>query len=115
MSSLVPQGDFFERLAAEVEPAAAGAIAAPPRLKSRIYSALVRRQSASGPLLSLTATKAADRCLCFFEEIWRAAPTGEKAKSLNVCRVCHARVLAENLEKAPIYWPNCPYVKFQKS
>jgi hypothetical protein len=27
--------------------------------------------------------------------------------------VCHARVLAERLEHAPIYWPHCPYVRFQ--
>ncbi len=59
----------------------------PPSLKSRIYSALVARQAASGPLLSLPA--------------------------VNCCRVCHARVLAEHMDSAPIYWPRCPYVGFQ--
>jgi len=40
---------------------------------------------------------------------------GETVKSLNICRVCHARVLAEHLENAPIYWGGCPYVEFKKS
>jgi hypothetical protein len=33
---------------------------------------------------------------------------------MNPCQVCHARMLAEHLDNAPIYWPHCPYVKFQE-
>src|SRR5260370_6373484 len=68
----------------------------------------------SSDLASLTQTRAAGYGLCFFEDLVRIAPTWEQVKSLNICRVCHARVLAEHLEKAPIYWPNCPYVNFHK-
>jgi hypothetical protein len=75
---------------------------------------LTLRQAATGPLASLTQTRAAGYGLCFFEDLVRIAPMGEQLKSLNICRVCHARVLAEHLEKAPIYWPNCPYVNFHK-
>jgi hypothetical protein len=28
--------------------------------------------------------------------------------------VCHARVLAEPIANAPIYWRHCPYDEFQK-
>jgi hypothetical protein len=85
----------------------------PPSLKSRIYSALVARQAASGPLLSLPAVKAGGRGLCVFEELVQIAPFGENMKSFNCCRVCHARVLAEHMDSAPIYWLRCPYVGFQ--
>jgi hypothetical protein len=114
MISQIPEEEFFERLAAGAE-VPAEPVTAPSRLKSRIYSALALRQAATGPLASLTESRAAGRGLCVFEELVRIAPVGERLKSLNICRVCHARVLAEQLEKAPIYWPHCPYVKFQKS
>ncbi|MFZ0733230.1 MAG: hypothetical protein WAM79_12955 [Candidatus Sulfotelmatobacter sp.] len=104
---------FLERLAARST--AAKTRNAPSRLKSKIYSALVQRQAETGPLQSLTATKAAGHGLCVFEELVRIAPVGESAKQLNPCRVCHARILAELVEDAPIYWPNCPYVAFKKS
>lgn len=114
MSSWMPEDEFFERVAsaggADAEPAPA-----PARLKSRVYSALMLAEAAGGPLASFTETKAAGGGLCCFEELVRIAPVGERVKSLNICRVCHARVLAERLERAPIYWPNCPYVKFQGS
>lgn len=99
---------LFERLAAVDE-----RHAAPSRLKCRIYSALIARQQETGPLLSLTETWRAGRALCVFEELVRIAPAGEKLQSFNYCRVCHARVLAEHLQKAPIYWPHCPYAEFQ--
>ena len=86
---------------------------APSRLKSRIYSALRERQRNDGPLLSLTAVKGRGRRLCVFEELVQVAPVGESAKKRNLCRVCHARVLAENIENAPVYWPGCPYAQFQ--
>ena len=83
------------------------------RLKSRIYSRLALAQAADGPLLSLPDTKAAGQRLCVFEELVCLAPLGEAIQSKNPCRVCHARVAAENIESAPIYWPHCPYVRFQ--
>jgi hypothetical protein len=88
---------------------------APSHLKARIYSSLMRRQAESGPLMSLTKIKACGEELCIFEELVRIAPLGEKAKSLNICRTCHARVLAEHIEDAPIYWNGCPYVALKKS
>jgi len=84
------------------------------RLKSRIYSTLVARQSQDGPLLSLSATRESGRRLCVFEELVRIAPVGESAKCVNLCRVCHARVLGEHVEGAPVFWPGCPYSQFQK-
>jgi hypothetical protein len=86
---------------------------APARLRSRIYSALVNRLSEAGPLLSLSASEAAGAQLCVFEKALAALP-GEQIGSKNPCRVCHARVLGERLEWAPIYWPGCPYADFHK-
>ncbi len=114
MHSGVPQEQFFEKLSQEVEPSGAVRASAPARLKSKIYSALVCRQIASGPLLSLTQTYAAGRGLCVFEQLVRIAPVRERWKSLNLCHVCHARALAERIERAPIFWPNCPYVDFHR-
>jgi hypothetical protein len=104
-----PDDLSFELLAAaEPEPRRAS-----PSLKSRIYSALQLRQSESGPLLSLTESKAAGRPLCVFENLVEIAPVGEALKSRNPCRVCHARLVAERWDNAAIFWPNCPYVMFQ--
>ena len=86
---------------------------APSRLKSRIYSALIARQVRQGPLLSLTVTKESGRKLCVFEELVQIAPVGESAKHCNLCSVCHARILAEHVENAPVFWPGCPYAQFQ--
>ncbi len=105
--------EVFERIAGEVDLTMPER--APSRLKSRIYSALMQEESATGPLMSVSACKAAGQELCIFEEIARVAPVGEAVKSLNFCRVCHARVMAENLENAPIYWPGCPYVQLKKT
>ena len=88
---------------------------APSRLKAQIYSALVQQQAATGALMSLSESHAAGGALCVFEQLVRIAPVGEQVKSLNFCRVCHARVLAEHINKAPIYWGGCPYVEFKKS
>ncbi len=88
-------------------------VRAPSTLKSRIYSALQQEQSGTGPLRSLTQTAAGGGRLCVFEKLVQIAPVGEAMKSRNPCRVCHARVLGERVEGAPIWWPNCPYVRFQ--
>ena len=108
LADAMEEDRIFENLAAEVP-----SVAAPPRLKSRIYSALVSAQAESGPLLSLGKCKESGRPLCVFEEIVRIAPVGQVAQSINYCRVCHARVLGEMMEHAPIYWPGCPYSDFQ--
>lgn len=105
---------FFLTLAKETDRFPTGD-RAPGRLKSRIYSALVSRQASTGPLLSLTETKAAGRQLCVFESAVCALPVGEQVKAMNPCRVCHARVLGERLESAPIFWPHCPYAEFHRS
>ena len=101
---------LLERLAAEDVDATT--TQAPARLKARIYSALVTRLEETGPLLSLPATKAAGSQLCIFEEALVALPLSETVHSQNPCRVCHARILGERLEWAPIFWPACPYSKF---
>ena len=113
MSKNLSDDQFLQRLAARTEPAETQG--APSRVKSKIYSALVQKQAESGPLQSLTLTKVAGQGLCVFEELVRVSPVGERAKQLNPCRVCHARILAENFDDPPIYWPNCPYVSFKKS
>lgn len=87
---------------------------APARLKSRIYTSLVHEQQASGPLMSLSQTEVSGRGLCVWEKLVEISPIGEKAKTPFFCRRCHARVLAERIEGAPIYWANCPYVSFQE-
>ena len=110
MSEKVSIEELISSAAASPEDSA---VRAPSRLKSRIYSRLVREQAASGPLLSLSDTKTSGSALCIFEALVRIAPVGDAVKSKNCCRVCHARVVAERIERAPIYWPHCPYVQFQ--
>jgi len=104
---------FMEHLADRVNLSEPGS--APSRLKAQIYSALVQRQSATGALMSLSESHASGGRLCVFEQLVRIAPVGEQVKSLNFCRVCHARVLAEHINNAPIYWGGCPYVELKKS
>jgi hypothetical protein len=105
---------FLERLARESEQEPGPDTSVPARLLSQTYTALINAQQESGPLLDVTATKAAGSPLCVFEELVQITPAGRQAKQMFYCRVCHARVLAENMEKAPIWWPHCPYAEFQK-
>jgi hypothetical protein len=109
----LPEEQFMETIAAQVE--LTDSRPAPANLKARIYSALVLQQAESGPLASLTESKARGQTLCVFEQLVQIAPVGETVKSVNICRVCHARVLAEHFENPPIYWSGCPYVEFKKS
>jgi hypothetical protein len=102
-------GEFI----ASMNPSGGEAERAPSTLKSRIYSRIVEELAATGPLLSLSGSKHAGRGLCVFEELVRISPVTEGVKCKNPCRVCHARVLGERVEGAPIYWPHCPYVEFQ--
>ena len=113
MARDIPDDELMQLIASKAEPEEAGA--ASSRLKARVYSALVLRQAAAGPLLTLTKVKADGRELCVFEQLVQIAPTGGTVESLNICRVCHARVLAEHLENPPIFWRGCPYVALKKA
>jgi hypothetical protein len=86
---------------------------APSSLKARLYSSLIHEQQASGSLASLDQTVAAGYGICVFEKLVQIAPVGDAAKSPFFCHVCHARVLGETFDKAPIFWPHCPYVDFK--
>ena len=101
---------WFEQLAA-AENVDVMALA-PARLKARIYSAMVMQMASGGRLLSLSATKADGRALCIFEDLVAGWPIGDYVKGRNPCRVCHARVLGERMDHAPIFWPGCPYSDF---
>jgi hypothetical protein len=105
--------ELFWRLAHDSE-TEGEAEQSPSRLKAKIYSALVRQQLESGPLMNLTETRHDGHGLCVFEALWERLPLTTTAKSFNCCSICHARVLGERVEQAPIYWGNCPYVAFQK-
>ena len=105
--------EFFALISAADDESAAADVKAPTRLKSRLYSALIRRQEADGPLLDLSSTKASGRDLCVFENVAERAAVGLRATSFNLCRTCHARVMGERIEGAPIFWPHCPYAEFQ--
>jgi hypothetical protein len=85
---------------------------APARLKSKVYSSLVTSMVQSGPLLDLRDVKDAGGHLCVFEQAVAILPVGAGVRSMNPCHVCHARVLGERMEHAPIFWPGCPYSKF---
>jgi hypothetical protein len=113
MSKGIPPDQWFDALASETDVPRKHERRASSTLKSRAYSALVKRQQESGPLERLDQTKAEGAGLCVFEELVRLSRAGEKVQSVNYCRVCHARVLGEHVENAPIYWAHCPYVRFQ--
>jgi hypothetical protein len=109
------ESDFemqFDALLSEPEQSAERA---PCSLKARLYSALIRKQQESGSLASLQASVSAGHPICVFEKLVQIAPLSEKAKSPFFCEVCHARVLAEHFENAPIFWAGCPYVTFKRS
>ena len=102
---------WMERLAAET-PLEEEATAA-SCLKSKIYSALILAQEESGRLLPLPETRKAGRALCVFEHLVEILPAPDRVQSFQYCKVCHAKVLGEHLENAPIYWSGCPYCEFQ--
>jgi hypothetical protein len=103
---------WFERLA-EVSGPVVGERAA-GNLKSKVYSALVSRMAEDGPLLDLRTTKAVGGHLCVFEHALAVLPLGTNLHSRNPCRLCHARVIGERMEHAPIFWPGCPYAQFHR-
>ena len=88
---------------------------APATLKSRIYSRLVARMAESGPLLDLIDTKKTGARLCVFENVLTLLPVGTDTRSANPCRICHARVVGERMQHAPIFWPGCPYAEFHRN
>jgi hypothetical protein len=104
---------WFEQLAATV--GGDTRERAPARLKSRVYSALVERLAGNGRLLDLKETRRASGHLCVFEHTLTLLPTRSGIPAMNPCRICHARVLGERMEQAPIFWPGCPYSKFHRS
>ena len=81
------------------------------RLKSRIFSKLVALEQAEGPLRMLSQSRDSGEQLCIFEQAVAILPS-EDLQSRNPCAVCHARVLGEHVENAPIYWPGCAYARF---
>jgi hypothetical protein len=105
---------WIDRVAAATGFDAEAPARAPARVKARIYSALVNRLSQTGPLLTLDASRAAGSRLCVFEAALAALSVDERLGSMNPCRICHARVLAERLDDAPIFWPGCPYSEFHR-
>jgi len=73
MSNL-PDEEFLERIADGVE--LTELERAPARLKAKVYSSLILQQAETGPLLSLTETRACGHELCVFEKLVRIAPVG---------------------------------------
>ncbi|MEZ5352919.1 MAG: hypothetical protein R2762_09815 [Bryobacteraceae bacterium] len=106
--------DFVAMATSCEAPATDSAPAASSRLRARLLTAMLRKQAETGPLLSLAESKARGGALCVFEELVVIAPVGESNRCKNPCNVCHARVLAERMEPAPIWWPGCPYADYQK-
>lgn len=109
MSSEMFSDDAMRQLLGEA--GGASAPGASSRLKSRIFSQLILREQAQGPLRVLSRSKAAGESLCVFEEAVALLPS-DAAQSRNPCAICHARVLGERVERAPIYWPGCAYARF---
>ena len=98
---------FFQSLAERLDAAAQ----APARLKSKIYSALVQESQKTSPLRMLSETRRAGYQLCQWEKLMQVVP---RAGSVNHCHLCHARLLAESLDHAPLPWSGCPYARFHK-
>ena len=101
----------FEHLMRQSAEAAAAPEEASSRLKSKLLSRLIELEQAEGPLRVLSENRALGDGLCVFEHLVAALPSDD-LQSRNPCAVCHARVLGELVEKAPIFWPGCPYAQF---
>lgn len=91
--------------AAAIEPEASS------RLKSRIFSSLIDAQQQEAPLRILSESRNAGEQLCVFEHAVALLPSDD-LQTKNPCAVCHARLLGEHVERAPIFWPGCPYSRF---
>lgn len=86
---------------------------ASPCLKSRLYTALLQQAEREQPLRSLTETKKAGYGLCWWEKTMEILP-GETVNQFNHCRICHGRLVGENLEEFPLPWAHCPHAEFKK-
>jgi hypothetical protein len=106
--------DWMERIAEEAPELPEQGGGASTCLKSHLYSRLIGLAEEEGPLAGLVESKQSGFGLCVFEEIVRITPTPEAAQQYQYCKICHARVLGEKMENAPIFWPNCPYSEFQR-
>lgn len=95
--------------AAESEAADAPRVSS--RLQSRIFSRMIELEQEQGPLRTLSASREAGEKLCIFEAAVAALPSND-LQARNPCAVCHARLLGESVERAPVYWPGCAYAKF---
>lgn len=105
--------EFLDRLLAAAEEATEAPEHAPTRLQSRIYSALMLEEATEGPLRNLNETEACGHGLCVFEKLVAITPVTEDLKSFNYCRICHGRLMGENIENPPLYWSHCPYADFK--
>lgn len=101
---------FFEGLAGAGNPD----LHAPSKLKSRVYSALMREATRTRQMQPLAASEATGGCLCVFERFIQILPLPEKMGTLNYCRFCHPRLMGEAIEGAPVFWKGCPYAEFQR-
>ena len=90
---------------------AAPSAKASSRLKSRILSKLMALQQSEGPLRILSESRDAGEPLCAFERAVALLPS-KVLQSRNPCAVCHARLLGETVEDAPLFWRGCPYARF---
>ena len=81
------------------------------RLKSKILSKLIDLEQQEGPLRILSESRDQGEHLCVFEHAVALLPSDD-LQSRNPCAVCHARVLGERVENAPIFWPGCAYSRF---
>ena len=104
------ENEWFERLAETADLQDDSKVST--CLKSRIYSRMIVEMEKEGPLAPLSETLESGRGLCVFERLMAIAP-GAATQEFQYCKVCHARVLGERVEKAPIFWPCCPYSDFQ--
>jgi hypothetical protein len=110
----MPESDFEMELTALLSESEESDERAPASLKARLYSALIRKQQESGRLATLQASVSAGHKICVFEKLVQISPVNDNTKSRFFCEVCHARVLAERFDNAPIFWAGCPYVKFRE-
>jgi hypothetical protein len=101
----------MDELLRAAEEAADSPERASSRLKSRILSKLIELEQQTGPLRILSASRDAGEQLCVFEHTVALLPS-DNLQSRNPCAVCHARVLGEKVENAPIFWPGCPYSRY---
>lgn len=100
---------FFENLVDRQEQDATAP--APARLKAKLYSALLQRSQEDTSLRALSDTRRAGYELCLWEKAMQVVPGVGR---LNHCRFCHARLLGESFEHAPLGWAGCPYAQFHR-